>query len=79
MAVYYGWRDSRNNPETAITYGDGTPIDKADIEHASRVLDELSVSFKWHQGDVILVDNLQALHARESFEPPRRILAALFE
>ena len=27
MAVYYGWRDSRNKPEESIKYGDNTPID----------------------------------------------------
>jgi alpha-ketoglutarate-dependent taurine dioxygenase len=79
VAVYYGWRDSRNKPEEAITYGDGTPISPDDIERTSQILDELSVSFKWHQGDVVLVDNKLALHARKTFTPPRRILAALFQ
>ena len=27
VAVYYGWRDSRNTPEEAIKYGDNTPMD----------------------------------------------------
>ena len=79
VAVFYGWRDSRNNPEEAITYGDGSKISRDDIERTSQILDELSVSFKWKHGDVVLIDNRQVLHARKTFTPPRRILAALFQ
>ncbi|CAF0737423.1 unnamed protein product [Brachionus calyciflorus] len=79
VAVYYGWKDSRNTPETAITYGDGTPLNLEDVKFSKEVLDELCVSIKWKKSDVILVDNRQVLHARNSFVPPRRILAALFQ
>jgi hypothetical protein len=77
--VYNGWKDSRNTPETALTYGDNTPMNKDDIDRATQILDELSVAFKWEKGDVVLVDNKLALHARKTFVPPRRILAALFK
>lgn len=78
VAVYYGWKDARNTPQTAITYGDGEPLDHEDVECARDILDEMSVAFKWQQGDVLIVDNRQALHSRIPFEPPRKILAALF-
>jgi hypothetical protein len=32
VAVYYGWRDSRNKPEEAIKYGDNTSLDVSIIE-----------------------------------------------
>ena len=79
VAVYYGWRDSRNTPEKAITYGDDTPLDPSDVKFCQDVLDELCVAVEWNKSDVFLVDNRLALHARKSFIPPRRILAALFE
>lgn len=79
VAVFYGWRDSRNSPDTAITYGDGSPLDCCDVLTCSRIMDELSVSFEWQRGDVLLIDNRAVLHSRKSFLPPRRILAALFQ
>jgi len=50
-----------------------------DVLRVSQILDELSVAFKWEKGDVVLVDNKQALHSRRPFIPPRRVLAALFQ
>lgn len=50
-----------------------------DIRTCADILEKSSVSFTWKQGDVVLIDNRQVLHARKSFEPPRRILAALFQ
>ena len=35
------------------------------------------VAFEWQMGDVLLLDNKQAMHSRASFTPPRRILAAV--
>lgn len=79
VAVYYGWRDVRNLPEKSILYGDGTPLDAEDVSVCARIMSELSVAFEWQRGDVLLIDNRLVLHARNSFEPPRRILAALFK
>ena len=79
VAAYTGWSDKRNDGKRAVTFADGTLMNKDDIDQCSNILDDCSVSFRWQQGDVLLVDNRQVLHARKSFEPPRRILAALFE
>ncbi len=38
---------------------------------------EESVEIPWQQGDVMIVDNMLAMHARNSFVPPRRILAVM--
>lgn len=77
IAVYRGWKDSRNSPETSITFGDGSPMDPKVMDVLENVLNELAVDFIWKKGDVVMVDNRQALHGRRSFVPPRRILAAL--
>ncbi|CAF1019003.1 unnamed protein product [Adineta ricciae] len=79
VAAYTGWCDKRNDGKRAVTFADGTLMNKDDIDQCSNILDDCSVSFRWQKGDVLLVDNRQVLHARKSFEPPRRILAALFE
>ena len=49
-----------------------------EVMTCAKILGESSVSFPWAQGDILLIDNRQVLHARKSFEPPRRMLAALF-
>lgn len=79
VAAFIGWKDSRNDPRKAITFGDGTPLDPEIIEKCDNILQENCVSFKWEKNDVVLIDNRLVLHARKSFIPPRRILAALFE
>jgi hypothetical protein len=35
------------------------------------------VAIPWQPGDALLLDNARVQHSRESFEPPRRILASL--
>ncbi|KAK6195352.1 hypothetical protein SNE40_000802 [Patella caerulea] len=77
IAAYTGWKDSRNDPETAITFGDGSQMPRKIMEDLSATLDKLAVDITWHKGDVFMVDNRQVLHARRPFTPPRRILAAL--
>lgn len=79
VPIYYGWRDSRNTPEKAVTFEDDEPMCPEDVAVCARVLEEICVAFKWHKGDVLLIDNKLAMHARRNFVPPRRILAALFQ
>ena len=58
-------------------YGDMSPIADEDIATALRIMEEGGVAIPWQKGDVLLVDNDLALHARAPFTPPRRILAAI--
>ena len=79
VAAYLGWTDDRNDGKRAITFADGELMQENDVMTCAKILDESCVSFPWAQGDILLIDNRQVLHARKSFEPPRRILAALFQ
>lgn len=38
-----------------------------------------AVRFDWQKGDVILLDNMLAAHARDPFEGPRKIVVAMGE
>ncbi|CAM5464319.1 TauD/TfdA family dioxygenase [Streptomyces abikoensis] len=58
-------------------YGDGTPIDDEDVELIRTLYREASVSVPWQHGDVLVVDNFLATHAREPFRGDRRILVAM--
>ena len=67
-------------PIKAIIYGDGTPLDaatKTALREASQVMEEHRVAFRWRQSDALLLDNASVMHARETFTPPRKILACL--
>lgn len=77
VAAYTGWKDSRNDPVKAVTFGDGKPLPEDIIHDCLTILEEESVAFPWQKGDVLLLDNLAVLHSRRSFAPPRRILASL--
>ncbi|KAI8851217.1 hypothetical protein BC829DRAFT_129045 [Chytridium lagenaria] len=73
VAAYLGWRDSRNDPERAVTYGDGEGLEKEGIEDMRRIMEEeVSVAVPWVKGDVVWIDNEQVLHARKTFVPPRK-------
>jgi len=60
-----------------VVYGDFSPLDDSDVVLAAKILVEEGTQFKWHKGDVLLIDNTLALHARNRFKPPRRILATI--
>ncbi|KAK1266303.1 Clavaminate synthase-like protein [Acorus gramineus] len=77
VAAYTGWKDVRNDPVKAVTFGDGTPLPAEIIEDCLKILEEESVAIPWQKGDIMLIDNLAVLHSRRSFNPPRRILASL--
>ncbi|MEU9357977.1 TauD/TfdA family dioxygenase [Streptomyces sp. NPDC048301] len=58
-------------------YGDGSPIDDATTAELRAAYAAATTGFDWEQGDVMLVENMITAHAREPFEGPRRILAAM--
>ncbi|KAF7028253.1 hypothetical protein CFC21_040207 [Triticum aestivum] len=77
VAAYTGWKDARNDPVKAVTFGDGSPLPADVIEECGKILEEECVAVPWQQGDILLIDNWAVLHSRRSFEPPRRVLASL--
>lgn len=60
-------------------YGDGSPISDEDLAEVRRVLAEEEVAFPWEQGDLVLLDNMLAAHARRPFEGPRKVLVGMAE
>ncbi|MCW7539368.1 TauD/TfdA family dioxygenase [Aquabacterium sp. A7-Y] len=60
-------------------YGDGTPIEPEVVELLRSIYLEAMVSFPWQRGDVLMLDNILALHGRHPFRGPRRILTAMAE
>ncbi|WP_114520435.1 TauD/TfdA family dioxygenase [Altererythrobacter sp. ZODW24] len=73
IAAYRGWADA----EKSVSFGDGSPIDPADMAVAIRLADELSYDLQWQAGDVALIDNYAVMHGRRPFTGKRRVLASL--
>ncbi|TRX76806.1 non-ribosomal peptide synthetase [Pseudomonas mangiferae] len=66
-----------DNMPRHVYYGDGTPIPDAVMETVGRVYEECAVRFDWQKGDVVLLDNMLAAHARDPYEGPRKIVVAM--
>ncbi|CAJ1955320.1 unnamed protein product [Sphenostylis stenocarpa] len=77
VAAYTGWKDERNDPVKAVTFGDGEPLPPDTVYDCLQILEEESVAIPWQKGDILLIDNWAVLHSRRSFDPPRRVLASL--
>lgn len=79
IAAYCGWKDARNDPSKSITHGDGSPLDASAVMVAVSLAEELAFDLAWQVGDIVLIDNRIAMHARRPFTPPRKVLASLAE
>jgi len=77
IAAFKGWKDQRNDPSKAITFGDGSPLDPADANLAADLAEEITFDVPWQTGDVALVDNYVAMHGRRTFTGTRKVLASL--
>lgn len=80
-----GGDDARFDPGTSgvetlgnhVTFGDGTEIDVADLLHVRSVTQSCEELFTWQAGDVLVVDNVLAMHGRKPFTGPRRVVVAM--
>jgi alpha-ketoglutarate-dependent taurine dioxygenase len=77
IAAYHGWKDTRNDPSRAVTFGDGTPLDRDGARATAELGEELAFDVAWETGDVALVDNFVAMHGRRTFTGTRKVLASL--
>ena len=77
LAVYTGWTDVRNSGPQCVTFGGGGALPAEAVAAVAELAAALAVDIEWQKGDVMLVDNFTAQHARRPFEGPRRILAYL--
>ena len=60
-----------------VTYGDGSEIAVADLMHVRAVSSTCEVMFDWQPGDLMVIDNIMAMHGRKPFTGARRVLVAM--
>lgn len=60
-----------------IFFADNSKVPRQDLYHIMDVLDENTVAFPWQKGDVLILDNILAMHGRAPFTGKRRVLAAM--
>lgn len=60
-----------------VTFGDGSPIGDDTMALIGDLYEACAVRFDWRQGDVVMLDNMLAAHARDPFEGPRKIVVAM--
>jgi alpha-ketoglutarate-dependent taurine dioxygenase len=58
-------------------YGNGSRIDPSIIDGILQAYHDEHVTFPWHNGDLLLLDNMLTAHGREPFEGDRRIVVAM--
>jgi alpha-ketoglutarate-dependent taurine dioxygenase len=60
-------------------YGDGSPIEPEVLDHLRDVYREKTVSFPWHRGDILMLDNMLVAHGRSPYQGARKILVGMSE
>ncbi|HYH82423.1 MAG TPA: TauD/TfdA family dioxygenase [Longimicrobium sp.] len=58
-------------------YGDGSPIPPEVTDALRDAYARATVRFGWEAGDLLVLDNMLAAHARDPFRGPRRVLTAM--
>ncbi|WP_433260464.1 TauD/TfdA family dioxygenase [Actinosynnema sp. CS-041913] len=61
----------------SVTYGDGQPIPVADLDAVRVAAKKHEVALPWERGDVMVVENMLALHGRQAYTGARRILVSM--
>lgn len=62
-----------------VFYADGSTIEDSVFDDIRGVLTEQTVIFPWQAGDVLMLDNMLAAHARTPFKGERKVVVAMAE
>ncbi|MGV9284490.1 TauD/TfdA family dioxygenase [Streptomyces sp. NPDC003730] len=58
-------------------HGDGSGIDKADLDVIRKVYEQVTFDFPWQTGDVMVINNMLTAHGRQPFTGSRRTLVSM--
>jgi len=79
VAAYMGWKGVRDDPSKALSYGDGSAIDKENLELIANLSVDFTFDLEWQDGDMVLIDNKMVMHGRRPYSgtSKRQVLVAL--
>ena len=60
-------------------YGDGTPFEDSELEQIREAYRVEAVVFPWQAGDILMVDNMLAAHARKPYSGKRSVIVGMAE
>lgn len=72
IAAYSGWKGVKENPGSALCFGDDSELSKDFLDKIVAIAKSLSYNLPWQDGDVAVVDNNLAMHGRLPFSGDRK-------
>lgn len=72
IAAFMGWQGVREDPHSAIRFGDDSPIPIDVLELLVELAKKHTYDLAWQAGDVAWVDNHRVMHGRRAFSGSRK-------
>ncbi len=65
-----------NLPRNAL-YGNGELIEEEALNHIREAYNQEKIKFRWHKGDIMILDNILMAHGRETYKGERKVAVAM--
>ena len=72
LAAYLGWPGVREDPASALSFGDGSTIPVEMLEALAALSGEFTHDLQWQAGDVAIVNNRLIMHGRRAYAGSRK-------
>jgi len=72
IAAYLGWNGVRENPDSALCFGNDTSIPPDALQAAADMAQDFTIDLAWQDGDIALVDNTRIMHGRRPYAGTRK-------